>query len=111
MDEEEVRRKFMEILSDWETEDRQRRSTWTSGELIRAMKDMPPAVKLAVQAVQAQEIRDELVEAVELDVENFTVWALRALSPYSDAVTIAEAEMRIVRHNIKKLLRREQGDV
>jgi hypothetical protein len=65
-----------------------------------------PSFRLTVQAVNAKEIREELKEAVNtLSTEDFTAWALMNLSPYSDALTLAEANFATVKHNIKVVFR------
>lgn len=102
MDNEEVDAKFKEIRDRWRAGE-----PWSAQEMKRWVENSPSEIKLAFQAVYAAEIIDEVKASVHLSTEEFTAWALEALSPYTDPVTMAEAHMAAVRHNIKMILRSE----
>lgn len=76
-----------------------------------ARRKESPSVVLAVQAMQIEgEERDALrgvVFSEEVSNEDWAAWALMNLSPYTDASTLAEANLTVTRHNIKTLFRME----
>jgi hypothetical protein len=84
--------------------------SYSSQEISRIVRAFPDSgtFRLTAAAYSASEIREEVKRYVfsdEISTEEFTVWALVALSPYVDAVTMAEAHMATVRHNLKMLYR------
>lgn len=86
----------------------------SSSEIIRMVRQLPDnaTFRLTAAAITETEIRDEL-KTITLDSsfsdEEWTAWALKALSPYVTPVDMAEAHMPAVRHNVKVILRLLEG--
>ncbi|KPI24670.1 hypothetical protein OV320_7875 [Actinobacteria bacterium OV320] len=76
-----------------------------------ALRKESPSVVLAMQAMKVEgDAREELREVVfseEVSNEDWAAWALSHLSAYSEAITLAEANLTVTRHNIKTLFRME----